>query len=173
MARGNYQKFTQSGDQWETPQIVPEQLATETYGGMAPTAVDVIKSANARAQKRHEMKSQEIADVEVLPDSSELVGDERIGIRNFGYLSKKNTPYGVNAFFNSLPPGMDIEDQEMCDIRQEKMRIYEGGLGYPGDGWVVRRRGKQAPGKVDKGRPDETNYMGSNRRNPPKVTGAG
>jgi hypothetical protein len=165
-----YKKFTQSGRQWETPQIVPNQLATETYGGNAPTAVDVIKSANARAQKRHEMKRQEVADVEVLPDSSDMVGDERVGIRNFGYLSKKNTPYGVNALFNSLPPGMDIEDQEICDIRQMQMRVYDQGLGYPGDGWVNRTPGSQMPSKKDMGRPSETNYMGSNRRNPPGVT---
>src|SRR3974390_1404590 len=112
-----YKKVTQSGKQWETPQITPEQLSTPTYGGGAPSAVDVIKSANDRAQTRPEGKNPHLADTEVLPDSSELVGDERVGIRDHGYLSKKNTPYGVNAFFNSLPPGMDIEDQEICDIR--------------------------------------------------------
>lgn len=30
---------------------------------------------------------------------------------------KKNTPKGSNSFFNSLPPGMDIEDQEATDQR--------------------------------------------------------
>ena len=166
-------KLTQSGKQWETPQITPSQLATETVGGMAPSHIDIIKSANARGQKRHEMKKQALADLEVLPDSSELVGDERVGIRNEGYLAKKNLEFGVNALYNSLPPGMDIEDQEVCDIRQMELRVYDGGLGYEGDGWVVRQRGKQMPNKKDWGRNEETNYMGSKGLNPPKVAGGG
>jgi hypothetical protein len=28
-----------------------------------------------------------------------------------------------NAFFNTLPPGMDIEDQEVCDIRRMGLSI--------------------------------------------------
>jgi hypothetical protein len=164
-------KLTQSGKQWETPQIEPEQLSTPMYGGDAPTKDDVIRSANARAQTRHEMKKQRLADVEVLPDSSELFGDERVGVRNWGYLSKKNLEFGVNAFYNSLPPGMDIEDQEVSDIREMKMAVYDQGLGYPGDGWTHRTRGSQMPNTPDHGRPQETNYKGSSRMNPPKVTG--
>ena len=166
-------KLTQSGKQWETPQIVPDQLATETVGGMTPSHIDVIRSANARAQKRHEMKNQSLADLDVLPDSCELVGDERVGIRNHGYLSKKNLEFGVNAMYNSLPPGMDIEDQEVTDIRQMELRVYERGLGYPGDGWVVRQRGSQMPNKMDTGRNAETNYMGTKQLSPPKVSGGG
>jgi hypothetical protein len=166
-------KFTQSGKQWETPQITPQQLATETFGGMAPTANDIIRSANARAQKRHEVKRTHLADTEVLPDSTEIVGDERVGIRDWGYLSKKNLEFGVNALYNSLPPGMDIEDQEVCDIRKMELRVYEEGMSYPGDGWVVRSRGRQMPSKMDTGRKAKTNYMGSSRLNPPKVAGGG
>lgn len=166
-------KFTQSSKQWETPQITPDQLATKTYGGSAPTHIDIIKSANARGQMRHELKKQHLADLEVLPDSCDLVGDERVGIRNYGYLSKKNLEFGVNALYNSLPPGMDIEDQEICDIRQMDLKIYDRGLGYPGDGWTVRQRGSQMPKKMDTGRNEETNYMGSSRLNPPEVSGGG
>jgi|SRR5579871_1891369 len=169
-----YRKLTQSGrTNWETPQVTPNQLATEMVGGSAPTHIDVIKSANARAQKRHEMKNQPLADLEVLPDSSELLGDERVGIRNSGYLAKKNTPFGVNAMFNSLPPGMDIEDQEVCDIREEEIRVYEGGLSYPGDGWVKRTRGRQMPNRKDTGRQAETNYVGDSGMDYPSVTGGG
>lgn len=32
---------------------------------------------------------------------------------------KKGTPEGNAVFFNTLPPGMDIEDQEVSDIRQQ------------------------------------------------------
>jgi hypothetical protein len=166
-------KLTQSGRQWESPQVTPQQLATETYGGSAPTAVDVIRSANARAQMRHEMKNQQLADLDVLPDSSELLGDERVGIRDHGYLAKKNTPYGVNANFNSLPPGMDIEDQEICDIRRMELKIFDRGLSFPGDGWVTRPRGRQMPMKEDTGRNAETNYMGGRGLEPPGVSGGG
>jgi hypothetical protein len=128
---------------------------------MAPDKKDVIRSVNARAQKRHEMKNQHLADEEVLPDSSEVVGDERVGIRDSGYLVKKNLEFGVNAFYLSLPPGMDIEDQENADIREMQLVVYDTGLGYPGDGWTPRRgTGNQMPRVKDVGRPGETNYMG-------------
>jgi hypothetical protein len=166
-------KITQSSKQWETPQIESNQIATPVIGGDAPSHIDIIKSANARAQKRHEMKRQPLADMEVLPDSCELVGDERVGVRDYGYLAKKNLEFGVNAMYNSLPPGMDIEDQENCDIRAMELKVYDQGLSYPGDGWAVRTRGEQMPMKADTGRNNMTNYKGTSRVNPPKVTGGG
>lgn len=149
-------KLNQRNKQYESPQVTPDQMATTAYGGEAPTHVDVIKSANARGQKRHEMKRQSLADVDVLPDSAEMVGNEKVGIQDRDYLVKKNTPFGVNALFNSLPPGMDIEDQEVSDIRQEDMVVYAGGLGYPGDGWTRKQSGRAK----DTGRPGMTNYVG-------------
>lgn len=161
-----------SSGMYETPQITPDQLATEVYGGMAPTKDDVIKSANARGGKRHEMKRQNLADMDVLPDSTELLGNEMVGIKNSGYLSKKGTPYGVNALFNSLPPGMDIEDQEVTDQREIQMVVYERGLGYPGDGWAGKRtRGAQMPRVNDEGRPGMTNYKGQSSDNPKNPRG--
>lgn len=104
-------KINQQGKrQYETPQITAEQLATKTFGDMAPNMEDVIKSANARGQSRHEMKNNEVADVNFLPDSAQMVRNEMVGVRDNGYLAKKGLMYGVNAFYNSLPPGMDIED---------------------------------------------------------------
>jgi hypothetical protein len=64
--------------------------------------------------------------------------------------------YGVNAMYNSLPPGMDIEDQEVADIRKEEMVTYSGGVSYPGDGWTR----KQSTRAKDSGRPGKTNYIG-------------
>lgn len=148
-------------DQWESPQQTPDQLSTPMLGGSTPSKEDVVRSANARAQKRHDMKGQKYADVGVLPDSDEMVNNELVGVKDHGYLVKKNTPWGVTAFFNTLPPGEDIEDQEMCDIREMEMRVYERGLGYPGDGWVTKPKGAaQIPGKMDTGRADKTNYGG-------------
>jgi hypothetical protein len=159
-------KINQSAKQYETPQITPDQIATPMFGGDAPTHIDVIKSANARAQQRHEMKRQKLADAAFLPDSTELVGNEMVGIKDTGYLAKKGLEYGVNAMYNSLPPGMDIEDQEVSDIRKMQMTAYEGGLGYPGDGWTTRTRGSQMTRTLDWGRPSLTNDLGSSEVNP-------
>ena len=163
-------KLTQSGpSNWETPQITADQSATEFFGGMAPSKDDIIRSANARSMKRHEVKQTHLADTDVLPDSAELMGNEMVGIRDTGYIAKKNLEFGVNAMYHSLPPGMDIEDQENCDIRRMELKIYDRGLSYPGDGWAARTRGSQMPKKTDTGRNEKTNYMGSpqlNIRNP-------
>ena len=157
-------KITQPGRKmYETPQITTDQLSTEMYGGDAPTHTDIIKSANARAQKRHEMKGQHVADVGVLPDSAEMAHNELVGVRNSGYLAKKGLEFGVNAFYNSLPPGMDIEDQENSDIRKMEMLAYEGGIGYPGDGWVHRAAGAMMPKTKDMGRPGMTNDVPSKK----------
>lgn len=142
-------------DQTETPQIQSKQNSTATPGGRMPSKEAVIRSANARGGKRHEMKDQALADVGVLPDSDMMVGDERVGIKNHEYLVKKGLEYGVNVHYNTLPPGMDIEDQENCDIRRMEFKSYRGGIGYPGDGWA-----DPEGSKLDMGRPSETNYMG-------------
>ena len=119
---------------YESPQVARDGLSTAMVGGSTPSKDDVIKSANARAQKRHEMKGSALADVDVLPNSGGESVD-KTGIKDNGYLTKKGLEFGVNAMYNSLPPGMDIEDQENSDIRVENMKVYSGGLGYPGDGW--------------------------------------
>ena len=49
------------------------------------------------------------------------------------YIVKKGTPYGEAAKFNMLPPGMDICDQETCDINEMPMRKLVD-TSYPGDG---------------------------------------
>jgi len=159
-------KLTQKGTQYETPQVTPDQLSTEAFGGMAPSAIDVVKSANARAQKRHEMKRGDLADQGVLPDSAELAGNELVGIRNNGYLAKKGLEFGVNALYNTLPPGMDIEDQENCDIREMQMVVFDKGLSLPGDGWAPRTRGMQMTRKKDMGRPEFTNDIDAERNDP-------
>ena len=142
------------GKQWESPQMVPQQMGTKAYGGAAPGKHDIIKSANARGSKRHDMKGEVVADVGVLADSARIVGNEMVGIRDDGYLVKKNLEYGPNALYNSLPPGMDIEDQENTDIRKMEFKAYRGGMGYEGDGWTD----KETSSQLDTGRKDTTNY---------------
>lgn len=116
------------------PQTARDGLSTEMVGGKMPSATDVIKSANARGGKRHDMKgNNEYADVGVLPSSGGSSLDKD-GIQDTGYLEKKGLKYGANAFYNTLPPGMNIEDQENIDSRQMPMKMFKGGLGYPGDG---------------------------------------
>ena len=151
-------KITQQGrSQYETPQITPDQISTQIVGGMAPSKEDVVRSANARGSKRHEMKGEDVADVNVLPDSAMMAGNEMVGIKDSGYLVKKGLEFGVNAFYNSLPPGMDIEDQELTDQREMQMVVYEGGVSFPGDGWTQRQLGSQMPRALDMGRPAMTN----------------
>lgn len=130
-------KTNQKGSSmYESPQVARGGSSTPVKGGMAPSSHDVVASANARSERRHEMKGQPLlADVDVLPDSAHLAGNEMVGIKDSGYLVKKDIPYGVSANFNSLPPGMDIEDQENADIRKMPMKTVTA-LGYPGDGWT-------------------------------------
>jgi hypothetical protein len=90
-----------------------------------------------------------------------MVRNEMVGVKQNGYLVKKNLEFGVNAFYNTLPPGMDIEDQELNDIREMKMVAYEGGLGFPGDGWTDRAEGSQMPDTLDMGRPEMTHKRGT------------
>jgi hypothetical protein len=118
---------------YESPQAKPDGISTPKIGGMAPGKEAVIKSANARGGKRHDMGGDRYADLGVLPKSGGESLDKS-GINDQGYLVKKGIPYGVNAFFNTLPPGSDIEDQENTDIRTEEMKTWTGGLSFPGDG---------------------------------------
>jgi hypothetical protein len=116
------------------PQVARDGLATKVVGGDTPDCEDVIESANARAQKSHNMKGKEYADVGVLPSSGGETLD-KAGITDSGYLTKKGLEYGVDAFYNTLPPGMDIEDQENADIRTMEFKQVTD-LGFPGDGWT-------------------------------------
>lgn len=80
-------------------------------------------------------QSNKTPDVNVLPSSGGESLD-KAGIKNSGYLTKKGVESGLNARFNYLPPGMDIEDQRCADIRGQEMVNYKGGITYPGDGWT-------------------------------------
>ena len=79
------------------------------------------------------MKESSLPDVGVLPSSGGQAV-EKTGIKDAGYLDKKGTPSGESAKFNAMPPGMNIEDQAVCDIREQPMKTYSGGISYPGDG---------------------------------------
>jgi hypothetical protein len=121
---------------YESPQVAKDGLATPTRGGAMPSKEDIVKSANARAQKRHAVKSPSDNEADSLvPKSGGQVLD-RAGVDNNNYIVKKGLEFGVEAQYNSLPPGMDIEDQENADIRKMEQKNYSGGLGYPGDGWT-------------------------------------
>jgi hypothetical protein len=83
--------------------------------------------------KGREQESRGPHEYSVLPSSGGKSLDKD-GIQNTGYLDKKGTPSGEAAAFNMLPPGMNIEDQKVADIRSQPMKMYESGLSYPGDG---------------------------------------
>ena len=74
-------------------------------------------------------------DIDVLPDSSRMAGNEKVGVKDNGYLDTKGTPSGMDARFNELPPGSNIDNQKVADIRPMELKNYKGGISYPGDGW--------------------------------------
>ena len=49
------------------------------------------------------------------------------------HIDKKGTPSGDGARFNKMPPGEDISDQEVADIRDLPMKTVVP-VSYPGDG---------------------------------------
>ena len=46
---------------------------------------------------------------------------------------KGGIPFGEAAMFNQLPPGHDIDDQAFALINQMPLRLYTGGVTFPGD----------------------------------------
>lgn len=78
------------------------------------------------------MKESGMPDVGTLPSSGGQTLDKD-GIKDSGYLTKKGTPSGEGAHFNCLPPGTNIEDQKVADIREMPMKMYDRGLSYPSD----------------------------------------
>lgn len=121
---------------YESPQVAKDGLATPTTGGAMPSKEAVVESANARSEKRHAVKSPSDSEADSLFGNSGGGTLDKSGIDNNGYIVKKGLEFGVQANYNSLPPGMDIEDQENADIRKETMITWGGGLSYPKDGWT-------------------------------------
>lgn len=56
------------------------------------------------------------------------------GFVTSGYIDKKSTPFGENAKFNYPPPGMEITNQKMADIRDMPFKKVTD-ESYPGDGY--------------------------------------
>lgn len=54
-------------------------------------------------------------------------------IADGSYIDKKGTPSGEGAMFNRMPPGMDITNQQVCDINDMPMKQLVD-ISYPGDG---------------------------------------
>ena len=68
--------------------------------------------------------------------SDRMANDQRVGFEasTSAYIVKKGTPEGESAHFNAMPPGMNIEDQVVADIRPMPMKKLTS-ESYPGDGW--------------------------------------
>ena len=47
---------------------------------------------------------------------------EKTGFIKSGYIVKKGTPSGADAKFNKMPPGYNISEQEVADIREMPMK---------------------------------------------------
>lgn len=63
---------------------------------------------------------------------------EKSGFQTTGYINKKGTPYGEGVMFNKMPPGMDIGNQDVVDIRDMPMKRLTD-ESFPGDGWPGQR----------------------------------
>lgn len=76
---------------------------------------------------------------------------DKAGLQESGYIVKKGTPVTMGAeigyIFNRLPPGMNIENQDVTDIRAEPYKEIVSADGYPGDGGY-------APGGADSPEPN-------------------
>lgn len=59
---------------------------------------------------------------------------EMTGFQTSGYIVNKGTPNGEMAKFNVMPPGYDISNQPMADIRDMPM-VKLVDVSYPGDGY--------------------------------------
>ncbi len=59
---------------------------------------------------------------------------EKSGFETTGYIHKGDTPFGEDAKFNYLPPGMDIDNQKMLVVHNMPLRKVTA-ESYPGDGW--------------------------------------
>lgn len=64
---------------------------------------------------------------------------EKSGFQTSGYIDKKGTPYGDGVSFNKMPPGMDISEQDVADIRSMQLKTLTD-TSYPGDGWAQGSR---------------------------------
>ncbi len=65
---------------------------------------------------------------------------DKAGLQTSGYIDKKGTPYAMGAeigyIFNRMPPGQELTDQQVCDIRAQPFKELVDTAGYPGDGWT-------------------------------------
>jgi len=68
--------------------------------------------------------------------STKMTGNQKVGFEasTSSYIDKKGTPSGDGAHFNAMPPGMDIADQAVADIRPLPLKTLTS-ESYPGDGW--------------------------------------
>lgn len=106
------------------------------------------KGAMSAGQMKGKGQADKFAEVmEVVPtgiDNIQSLHDdigEKSGFdgNTANYIVKKGTPYGEAAKLNFLPPGMDISNQEMKDIRNMEFKTLVD-TSFPGDGWEPHPR---------------------------------
>ena len=69
-------------------------------------------------------------------DTVDPIDEEGVGTDS-GYLDKQGTPYGENARFNHMPPGMDISNQDMAEIHQMPIKFLLDPNGYGDSPWPL------------------------------------
>jgi hypothetical protein len=139
--------------QFKTKVAGPSNVGTKkNFGGMMPEPVDKSGSPrfasdpNRPASYKGQLKGRSSepfaeplnkgapAKIHGMEDLHNDIG-ESSGFITDGYHDKGGTAFGEAAKFNFLPPGMDISNQENCEINEMPLRkvIAES---YPGDGWM-------------------------------------
>ena len=104
---------------------MPAKMGGSNKGQIGPS--------ESYAKPLHEV-TRNIVDMESMKND---IG-EASGFQTSGYIDKKGTPYGEAAKFNLMPPGMDIANQEVVDIRDMPMKSITDS-GYEGDGGFAPR----------------------------------
>jgi hypothetical protein len=101
-------------------------------GGMKGPVNEGQMGENGKGYSTTEMPA--IPEVGDLNDMRSLQGEalDRPGFQTDGYINKKGTPYGEAAKFNYLPPGQDIDNQEIADIYDMKQFNLVDFRGYDG-----------------------------------------
>ena len=107
-------------------------MATSTRGVLPGKKVGQLKG-NSMPDSSFEPSQEKSAPIGGLGGTHNGIG-EKSGFITDGYLDKQGTPYGENAKFNQMPPGMDISNQEVAEIHAMPLKrlVSES---YPGDGW--------------------------------------
>lgn len=131
-------KNTTTKKQFNNMAAMPEHKTTPPRFANTPNRPPVNDGQAFEHEKFAEPLQPVSAEISGIGKTYDDIG-EKSGFITDGYLDKGGTPYGEAAKFNFLPPGMDISNQENCEINMMPLRKITS-ESYPGDGWMPAPR---------------------------------